>query len=87
MSLPHIQLMSRRNCCLCEDARAVVAAAAKQGLCSWETVNVDHDKTLLVRYGMDVPVLLLNGQELCRHRVTADTLQTVLGGLSAGIAA
>jgi len=87
MSLPHIQLMSRRNCCLCEDAKTVVAAAAEQGLCSWETVSVDHDKTLLVRYGMDVPVVLADGRELCRHRVTADVLQTALTGLSSGVAA
>jgi len=87
MSLPHIQLMSRRNCCLCEDARAVVAAAAEAGLCSWETVNVDQDKALLVRFGMDVPVLLVNGKELCRHRVLADDLQASLRALNTGVAA
>jgi len=86
MSLPHIQLMSRRNCCLCEDAKVVLAAAAEQGLCSWETVNVDRDKALLVRYGMDVPVLLADGQELFRHSVAADELLTVLATLNTGVA-
>ncbi|MFQ5344831.1 MAG: glutaredoxin family protein [Mariprofundus sp.] len=82
MRRPHIQLLSRRNCCLCEDAKAVVAAAAEQGLCSWETVNVDHDKALLVRYGLDVPVLLDNdGKELFRHRVSEDALQKALAEL------
>jgi len=83
MSQPHIQLLSRRNCCLCEDAKAVVAAAAEQGLCSWETVNVDHDKALLVRYGLDVPVLLVDGIELFRHRVSANDLQASLTALTA----
>jgi len=87
MSQPHIQLLSRRDCCLCDDAKAVVAAAAEQGLCSWETINVDHDKALLVRYGLDVPVLLIDGQTLFKHRVSAADLQTSLAALMAATAA
>jgi len=81
MGLPHLQLMTRRNCCLCDDAGAVVAAAAEQGLCSWELVNVDADKGLLVQYGMDVPVLLAEGKMLFKHRVTAAQLQTALADI------
>jgi len=86
MLRPHIQLLSRRNCCLCEDAKAVVAAAAEQGLCSWETINVDRDKALLVRYGLDVPVLLADGRELFKHRVTEDALLSSLADLTTGLA-
>ncbi len=82
MTLPHIQLLSRRDCCLCEDAKLVVSALEQQGLCSWEIVNVDHDKTLLIRYGMDVPVLFMDGKELFRHRVTEDALKSILVEIS-----
>jgi len=51
---------------------------AEQGLCSWEVVNVDHDKALLLRYGMDVPVLLMHGEELCRHRASEVALKSIL---------
>ncbi len=81
MSKPHIQLLSRRDCCLCEDAKGVIATAAEQGLCSWEIINVDHDKTLLVRYGLDVPVLLVDGRVLFKHRVSITDLQTSLATL------
>jgi len=84
MSQPHIQLLSRRHCCLCEDAKAVLAAVAEQGLCSWETVDVDRDKTLLVRYGLDVPVLLMDGAELFRHRVSAHALHAALSNRATG---
>jgi len=77
-SLAHVQLMSRKQCCLCDDARQIVAAAAEQGLCTWETVDVDRDKGLLVRYGNDVPVLLVNGEKRFEHRVTAEALQGAL---------
>jgi len=82
VSQPHIQLLSRHHCGLCEEAQAVVVAVAEQGLCTWETVNVDSDKALLVRYGMDVPVLLVGGVELFRHRVSAEALKTSLATLS-----
>jgi len=77
--MPHVQIMSRRECGLCESARSVVERAARQGLCSWESVDVDKDKTLLIRYGMDVPVVLVNGTEYFRHGVDTDALNTILG--------
>jgi len=87
VGLPHIKLMSRRQCCLCDDAKAVVAALAEQGVCSWEIVDVDRDKGLLVRYGMDVPVILVDDRQVFKHRVTSDELQECLQGLSEGAAA
>ncbi|NWF35267.1 glutaredoxin family protein [Mariprofundus sp. KV] len=81
MSLPHIQLMTRRNCCLCDDAKAVLEVSAAEGLCSWEAVDVDRDKALLVRFGLDVPVLVLDGAVLFKHRVTQDSLTSALAGL------
>ena len=78
MMLPHIRLMSRQACCLCDDAKAVLKAAAADGLCTWEEVNVDYDKGLLIRYGMDVPVLVLNDRVLFKHRVDREELATAL---------
>ncbi len=76
----HLQLMSRRQCCLCDDAKSVVEQAAAQGLCTWEVVDVDRDKALLVRYGNDVPVLLINGEKRFQHRVGFDELHAALEG-------
>ncbi|WP_238701136.1 glutaredoxin family protein [Mariprofundus erugo] len=78
VALPHIRFMTRRDCCLCDDAKAVVVAAVEQGLCTWEAVNVDTDKALLVRYGMDVPVLVCEDKVLFKHRVTETELQDAL---------
>ncbi len=75
---PHVQVMSRHECGLCESAKTVVGRASARGLCSWECVDVDRDKSLLVRYGMDVPVVLVNGTERFRHKVDADAFNTIL---------
>jgi len=78
----HLQLMSRRQCCLCDDAKKIVEQAADQGLCTWEVVDVDRDKALLVRYGNDVPVLLINGEKRFQHRVDFSELHAALEGAS-----
>jgi len=70
--------MSRRQCCLCEDAKQVVADAAERGFCTWEIVNVDADKALMIRYGKDVPVLLIDGVKRFEHRVTSESLHQAL---------
>ncbi|WP_265331360.1 glutaredoxin family protein [Mariprofundus micogutta] len=70
--------MSRRVCCLCDDAKAVLATLADEGLCTWETVDVDRDKTLMVSYGLDVPVLVFENRVLFKHRLVEDELKKSL---------
>jgi len=41
-------------------------------------VDVDSDPELLRRYGLNVPVLLLDGTVVCKHRLDVDELQRLL---------
>ena len=77
--------MTRRACCLCDDAKVVLDAVAAAGLCSWESVDVDRDKALLVRFGLDVPVLMLAGKVIFKHRVSEDDLKSALAGMSEAV--
>jgi hypothetical protein len=43
-----------------------------------ELVDVDGDPTLQRRHGLDVPVLLLDGAVVCRHRLDAGELKRLL---------
>jgi hypothetical protein len=43
-----------------------------------ELVDVDGDPTLQRRHGLDVPVLLLDGTLVCRHRLDAGELKRLL---------
>jgi predicted thioredoxin/glutaredoxin len=43
-----------------------------------DVVDVDSDPELVRRYGLNVPVLLLDGTVVCRHRLDADELQRLL---------
>jgi hypothetical protein len=41
-------------------------------------VDVDADPELVRRHGLNVPVLLLDGTVVCRHRLDAGELQRLL---------
>ena len=43
-----------------------------------ELVDVESDPELERRYGLNVPVLLLDGTVVCRHRLDADELIRLL---------
>jgi hypothetical protein len=43
-----------------------------------EIVDVDSDPVLTRRHGLDVPVLLLDGTVVCRHRLDAAELRRLL---------
>jgi len=43
-----------------------------------EVVDVDADPILKRRHGLDVPVLLLDGAVVCRHRLDAGELKRLL---------
>jgi hypothetical protein len=50
---------------------AVVAPVLAAAGVTLERVDVDADPLLETRYGWDVPVLLVDGAEVCRHRAEA----------------
>lgn len=70
--------MSRPDCCLCDEAAAAVADAAQRRLCTWEKVDIDRDAALSQRYGLDIPVLLIDGETCFRHHVDARMLDEML---------
>ncbi len=76
--LPLLQMMTRQGCSLCEDAYIAGDMAQREGLCRFESVDVDMDATLKAKYGLDVPVLLIDGVEHARHFVEYPKLMAAL---------
>ena len=70
-----IVLYSRRGCCLCDQAKAVIAA---QGLAVRE-VDIDGDPQLRERYDQCVPVVVIDGKERFRGRVNEVLLRRLIG--------
>lgn len=60
-------LYTRSGCHLCQDMLAQAEPlAAAHGL-GIELVDIDDDLALAKRYNLRIPVLELNGREVCHH--------------------
>jgi Glutaredoxin-like domain (DUF836) len=74
-----LTLLHRRDCPLCEEMLAELRALARSvPLPPLETLDVDADPQLQRRHGLDVPVLLLDGTVVCRHRLDRAELGRLL---------
>jgi predicted thioredoxin/glutaredoxin len=74
-----ITVVHREECELCEEMLTQLAALGRQiELPPVEVLDVDSDPELTRRYGLNVPVLLLDGSVVCRHRLDAQELVRLL---------
>jgi len=77
---PHLTVVQRHDCELCEEMlRELALLGQRRALPPIEVVDVDADATLKRRHGFDVPVLLLDGSVVCRHRLDRAELERLLG--------
>lgn len=73
-----VVLYSKPGCHLCEVMKAEIAKAGCAEMYELEEVNIESAAELLARYRYDIPVLLVNGVEAFRHRLTADAFRSYL---------
>lgn len=76
---PGLTLVSREECSLCDAMLADLERfGATRPLPPLQLVDVDSDPELVRRYGLHVPVLLLDGIEVSRHRLDEAELLRLL---------
>ena len=76
-----LTLLHREGCGLCEEMLAELQSLSRNlpgRLPPIELVDVDSDPELARRHGLHVPVLLLDGTVVCRHRLDSDELRRLL---------
>ena len=69
-----VMVYSRRGCCLCDEAKALLV---KHGLAVRE-IDIDADPQLHERYTECVPVVFIQGRERFRGRVDERLLRRIL---------
>ena len=75
-----LTVVHRHDCELCDEMVAELQdLATRMPLPPLEIADVDADPLLLRRYGLEVPVLLLDGTVVCKHRLDTGELQRLLG--------
>jgi glutaredoxin len=77
-----VTIYSRPGCHLCDDMKALVrrVAASAETPTAIEDVDISTDPDLEARYGLEIPVLMVNGTKAAKYRVTEAELTRILGG-------
>jgi predicted thioredoxin/glutaredoxin len=74
-----LTVVHRHDCELCDEMLSELRVLARTtSLPPIDVVDVDSDPVLQRRHGLDIPVLLLDGTVVCRHRLDADELRQLL---------
>ena len=77
-------LYSRPGCHLCDEMKAVVERVGRVVPLSLDVVDITSDPTLEGRYGLEIPVLLVNGRRAAKYRVTEEELTKVVVARAGG---
>lgn len=59
---PHLELLTKPGCHLCEDARATVAQVAGEFGLGYTEVNIEENPDLMQQHAVEIPVLKINGR-------------------------
>jgi hypothetical protein len=75
-----LTLYSRPGCHLCDDMKAVVERVARTStpVPTIEVIDISSDPELETLYGLEIPVLLVNGKKAAKYRVTEEGLRRML---------
>ena len=73
-----ITIYSKPGCHLCDRAKEVVERCRQNVDFALEVIDISQNPELLERYRNDIPVILLDGQEIARHVVRERKLLELL---------
>jgi glutaredoxin len=68
---PHVVFYTKPGCHLCEEAKREIRDSCCAGRFTYEEIDILSDHELERRYGLDIPVILIEDKHAFRHRLTA----------------
>jgi glutaredoxin len=66
---PHVTLYTRSGCCLCDDAKQVIAAARRFADFDYTEIDIDADPDLVRLYNDELPVITIDRRKAFKYRV------------------
>lgn len=73
-----LTLYSRKDCCLCDEMKAVIKEVAGNLPLDIDEIDVDGSSELREKFGNEVPVLFIDGRKAFKYRVTVSELKRKL---------
>ena len=82
----NLTIYSRPGCHLCDEMKGIVQRVARSapGPIRIEEIDISTDPDLEARYGVEIPVLFVDGKKAAKYRVTEEELTRILITRSGG---
>ena len=74
----HLEIYTRPGCHLCEELRAVCDRMESEFCLRLTEVNIDASPALQARFGLEIPVLFIDGRKAVKYRTTEEKLRRIL---------
>jgi glutaredoxin len=72
--LRRLTLYSKPGCHLCDDMKHVIEKVSATCPLELQVVDISTDPELLHRYGVEIPVLFVDGTKAAKYRITEQQL-------------
>ncbi len=80
-----VTIYSKPDCHLCDEMKAIVHRVLdRDAHTSIEEIDISNDLVLLGRYGLEIPVLMIDETKVAKYRVTEAELRGMVGGRGKG---
>ncbi len=74
----HLLMYSKRNCPLCDKARAVIRTLQRRHVLSLEEIDILDDPALFERYKYEIPVIVVDGDTTVKAPITEEALRRAI---------
>lgn len=79
-----LTIYSKPGCHLCDEmksaVRRVLSKRTDEPAISVDEIDISGDPALIDRYGLEIPVLLIDGKKAAKYRVSEEELRRMLDG-------
>ena len=75
---PLLVLYSKPGCHLCDEMKHVVDRVGSRIPFTLKVVDISTDRDLLERYGLEIPVLEIDGRKVAKYRISERDLEGTL---------
>jgi glutaredoxin len=82
--MTRVTIYSRPDCHLCGEMKAIVEIVGRDVSFHLEEIDISTDAALEARYGLEIPVLEIDGKKAAKYRIGEEELRRVLGARSGG---
>jgi glutaredoxin len=77
-----LTIYSKPGCHLCDEMKSLVRRVIAQHTIphdvSIDEIDISADRDLLDRYGLEIPVLMIDGKKMAKYRVAEEELTRML---------